>query len=113
MVGECVCLRYSNVFGARQHPPSQYAAVIPIFIGKMMAGEQPTIFGDGTQSRDFTYIENVISANVLACQAASDKVGGSVFNIAAGKNSGLNPVYPCFKHPTAFTRPPRSLPPRA
>ena len=109
---ETVCLRYFNVFGARQHPTSQYAAVIPIFIGRMMAGEQPTIFGDGTQSRDFTYIENVISANVLACQAASDKVGGRVFNIAAGKNFSLNTVYLMLQELTGFDRPALFAPPR-
>ena len=109
---ETVCLRYFNVFGARQHPTSQYAAVIPIFIGRMMAGEQPTIFGDGTQSRDFTYIENVISANVLACQAASDKVGGRVFNIAAGKNFSLNTVYSMLQELTGFDRPALFAPPR-
>jgi nucleoside-diphosphate-sugar epimerase len=86
--------------------------VIPIFIGKMMAREQPTIFGDGTQSRDFTYIENVISANVLACQAASDKVGGRVFNIAAGKNFSLNTVYSMLQELTGFDRPALFAPPR-
>jgi UDP-glucose 4-epimerase len=109
---ETVCLRYFNVFGPRQHPTSQYAAVIPIFIRKMMAGEQPTIFGDGTQSRDFTYIDNVISANVLACQAASDKVSGRVFNIAAGKNFSLNTVYSMLQELTGFDRPALFAPPR-
>jgi len=109
---ETVCLRYFNVFGPRQHPTSQYAAVIPIFIRRMMAGEQPTIFGDGTQSRDFTYIENVISANVLACQAPASRVSGRVFNIAAGKNFSLNTVYSMLQELTGFDRPALFAPPR-
>jgi UDP-glucose 4-epimerase len=109
---ETVCLRYFNVFGPRQHPTSQYAAVIPIFIRSMMAGEQPTIFGDGTQSRDFTYIENVISANVLACEAPATCVSGRVFNIAAGKNFSLNAVYSMLQELTGFDRPALFAPPR-
>lgn len=90
---ETVSLRYFNVFGPRQHPTSQYAAVIPKFIRAMLGGEPPTIFGDGKQSRDFTYVDNVVSANLLACTAPADKVVGRVFNIAAGKNFSVNNLY--------------------
>lgn len=79
---ETVCLRYFNVFGARQDPQSQYAAVIPLFITKILKGEQPIIHGDGLQSRDFTYIDNVIHGNLLASQSA-DAVG-EVMNLATG-----------------------------
>ena len=65
---ETVCLRYFNVFGPRQDPTSPYSGVLAKFITQMLRGEQPTIFGDGKQSRDFTYIDNVVAANLLACQ---------------------------------------------
>ncbi len=84
---ETVCLRYFNVFGPRQDPASQYAAVIPRFILAMAQGEAPTINGDGTQSRDFSYIENVVQANLLA--ADTPGVGGEVFNIACGRRYSL------------------------
>lgn len=79
---ETVCLRYFNVFGPHQDPDSPYAAVIPKFIRAMAQGQSPQICGDGLQTRDFTYIDNVVQANLLACTAAG--VGGQVFNIAAG-----------------------------
>jgi UDP-glucose 4-epimerase len=86
---ETVSLRYFNVFGPRQDPTSQYAAVIPRFITKMLKGESPVIFGDGEQSRDFTYVKNVVEANILA--SISDKVGrGEVINIACGESITLN-----------------------
>jgi nucleoside-diphosphate-sugar epimerase len=86
---ETVSLRYFNVFGPRQDPNSQYAAVIPKFITKMLKSESPVIYGDGEQSRDFTYIDNVVEANILA--ATSEKVGhGEVINIACGKRISLN-----------------------
>ncbi|MEM4755965.1 MAG: SDR family oxidoreductase [Candidatus Woesearchaeota archaeon] len=84
---ETVCLRYFNVFGPRQDPHSTYAAVIPKFITLMLLGKQPTIYGDGTQSRDFTYVENVVDANLLACIAPH--AAGRVFNIASGKPYSL------------------------
>lgn len=80
---DVVCLRYFNVFGPRQDPESQYAAVIPLFIHRMMDGKPPVIFGDGTQSRDFSFVENIVSANLLASEA--DEVGGMVINIACGE----------------------------
>ena len=79
---ETVGLRYFNVFGPRQDPASEYAAVIPKFITAMLRGERPTIYGDGTQSRDFTYVSNVVAANLLAA-TAPDMVG-RVFNAAVG-----------------------------
>lgn len=83
-----VCLRYFNVFGPHQDPKSQYAAVIPKFITLLMRGEQPTIFGDGSQSRDFTYIENVVQANILA-MLSKRAIHGETLNIACGESTSL------------------------
>jgi len=80
---ETVCLRYFNVFGPRQDPASQYAAVIPKFITALLRDEPPTIYGDGHQSRDFTYVSNVVRANLLA--ATAPDVSGRVFNVACGE----------------------------
>jgi nucleoside-diphosphate-sugar epimerase len=85
---ETVALRYFNVFGPRQDPNSQYAAVIPNFITALMDGQPPRVFGDGEQSRDFTYVGNVVEGNVLAMEA--EGVGGKVFNVAAGQRTTLN-----------------------
>ncbi len=85
-------LRYFNVFGRRQDPDGAYAAVIPRFIRQLMNGERPTINGDGKQSRDFTYIDNVIEANLKACLASSD-AAGEAFNIGAGGREYLIDVY--------------------
>lgn len=85
-------LRYFNVFGKRQDPDGPYAAVIPKFITKLLKNERPIIYGDGKQSRDFTYIENVIEANLKACKASSE-VAGEVFNIAYGKRIYLIDLY--------------------
>ena len=87
-----VGLRYFNVFGRRQNPNGAYAAVIPKFIMQLMRGERPTINGDGKQSRDFTYIENVIEANLKACLAGSD-ADGEAFNIAYGGREYLIDIY--------------------
>src|SRR6202171_5449503 len=86
---ETVCLRYFNVFGPRQDPTSPYSGVLAKFITQMLSGEQPTIFGDGKQSRDFTYIENVVRANLLACRAEASKVAGKVINVATGRRTDL------------------------
>lgn len=85
-------LRYFNVFGRRQNPDGAYAAVIPKFIKLLMNGERPTINGDGMQSRDFTYIENVIEANLKAC-LAPEEADGQAFNIAFGGREYLNDIY--------------------
>ena len=84
---ECVALRYFNVFGPRQRPDSDYAAVIPKFITKMSQGEAPLIHGDGTQSRDFCFVENVVQANLKAMVAP--KAPGNVYNIACGQRTTL------------------------
>lgn len=85
-------LRYFNVFGRRQDPNGAYAAVIPKFIKQLLAGERPTINGDGKQSRDFTYIENVIEANLKAC-LASKEAAGKAYNIAYGGREYLNDIF--------------------
>jgi UDP-N-acetylglucosamine/UDP-N-acetyl-alpha-D-glucosaminouronate 4-epimerase len=85
---ETVALRYFNVFGPGQDPQSQYAAVIPRFITALLAEEAPVVFGDGEQSRDFTYIDNVVEANLLAAEAAA--VSGQTFNVACGERISLN-----------------------
>lgn len=79
---ETVCLRYFNVFGPRQDPNSPYSAVIPLFVSALLAGKQPIIFGDGSQSRDFTFVGNVASANLKA--AAAPGISGNVYNVACG-----------------------------
>jgi UDP-glucose 4-epimerase len=84
---ETVVLRYFNVFGPRQDPDSPYSAVIPLFITAMLSGSQPTIFGDGRQSRDFSFVANAVRANLLAADAPG--VAGRVLNIANGKNTDL------------------------
>lgn len=83
-----VCLRYFNVFGPRQDPTSQYAAVIPKFITAIAGGERPTIYGDGRQTRDFCYIVNTVRANLLSCTAGEGALG-KVFNVACGRRVSL------------------------
>lgn len=83
---KAACLRYFNVYGPRQNPKSQYAAVIPSFITRVLANEPPIIFGDGTQTRDFTYVKDVVKANILAMESESE----GVFNIACGHRVSLN-----------------------
>ncbi len=90
---EGVCLRYFNIFGPRQAADSPYSGVIAQFTYKMMAGETPTIFGDGLTSRDFNYVDNAVSANLLACVAPKEIATGRVFNIGTGKSHTLNEVY--------------------
>jgi len=87
---ETVSLRYFNVFGPRQDPSSQYAAVIPRFVAAYLEGRRPVIFGDGRQSRDFTYVANVVEANLLAAAAAG--VGGEVFNVACGRQISVREI---------------------
>jgi len=90
---ETIGLRYFNVFGRRQDPDGAYAAVIPKFVKQFINGEQITINGDGTISRDFTYIDNVIQANVLAATTKNSEAYNQVFNVAYGKNNNLNTLY--------------------
>src|SRR5713101_5499957 len=94
---ETVCLRYFNVFGPRQDPASPYSGVLAKFITQMLRGEQPTIFGDGTQSRDFTYVDNVVEANLLACKAPKSQAAGQVFNVATGMRVDLNETFQLLK----------------
>ena len=88
---ETVSLRYFNIFGPRQDPTSQYAAVIPRFITKLLRGERPTIYGDGEQTRDFTFVDNCVQANLLA--ATAEGVAGEVFNVGAGKQTSVNELF--------------------
>jgi UDP-glucose 4-epimerase len=90
---ETVVLRYFNVFGPYQDPTSHYSGVLAIFCRRMLAGEQVTIYGDGEQSRDFTYIDNVVHANLLAAAAPADKVSGKMMNMATGSRITLNETF--------------------
>lgn len=85
-----VSLRYFNVFGPRQTPDSPYAAVIPIFISAMARGKPATVHGDGEQSRDFCYVDNVVTANILACSSPVERVAGRVFNVACEERHTIN-----------------------
>ena len=100
---ETVALRYFNVFGPRQDPSSQYSGVLARFISLMLAGETPTIFGDGTTSRDFVYIDNVGSANLLAAKAPAVNVSGKVFNVATGRRTTLLEAYEEVKRITGYS----------
>ncbi|MGD1025988.1 MAG: SDR family oxidoreductase [Candidatus Sulfotelmatobacter sp.] len=100
---ETVCLRYFNIFGPRQDPTSPYSGVLSKFITQMLAGERPTIFGDGTQSRDFTYVDNAVRANLLACSATATEVAGQVFNVATGTRVDLNETFETLKNLTGYT----------
>ncbi|RKZ11289.1 LPS biosynthesis protein WbpP [bacterium] len=88
---QTLSIRYFNVFGPRQDPKGAYAAVIPLFADALLAGKAPLIHGDGEQSRDFTYIDNVVSANLKALQV--DKLSGEVVNVALGQRTSLNELY--------------------
>jgi nucleoside-diphosphate-sugar epimerase len=88
-----VVLRYFNVFGPYQDPTSHYSGVLAIFCRKMLAGEQPTLFGDGEQSRDFTYVDNVVHGNLLAAAAPTGKVSGQMMNLATGTSITLNQTF--------------------
>ena len=90
---ETVVLRYFNVFGPHQDPTSHYSGVLAIFCRKMLNGEQVTIFGDGEQSRDFTYIDNVVNGNLLAAAAPAEKVAGAMMNLATGTRCSLNETF--------------------
>ena len=106
---ETVGLRYFNVFGRRQDPSGAYAAVIPKWIGQLLDGEQPTIFGDGETSRDFCYIANVVQANLRAAAAPSEATG-TVYNIAYGDRTTLNELYAAIVQNIERARPDLELP---
>jgi UDP-glucose 4-epimerase len=99
---ETVCLRYFNVFGPRQDPTSPYSGVLAKFTTQMLKGEKPTIFGDGKQSRDFVYVDNVVQANLLACKRPASEVAGKVFNIAIGRRIDLNETFTVLRKLTNF-----------
>jgi nucleoside-diphosphate-sugar epimerase len=99
---ETVALRYFNVFGPYQDPTSQYSGVLAVFCRKMLAGEQPTIYGDGETSRDFTFIQNTVEANLLAAAAPAGKVSGRVMNVATGVRITLNQVVEVLREITGY-----------
>ena len=99
---ETVTLRYFNVFGPFQDPTSHYSGVLAIFCRKMLAGEQPTIYGDGEQSRDFTYIDNVVHGNLLAADAPGDRVAGRMMNLATGSRITLNETFQIVRDLTGY-----------
>jgi len=109
---ETVSLRYFNVFGPRQDPSSPYSGVLAKFITLMLRGEQPTIFGDGEQSRDFTYIDNVVAGNMLACQAPPHQAAGKIFNVATGRRITLNETFKALQKLTFYTAQPKYAPER-
>jgi UDP-glucose 4-epimerase len=110
---EGICLRYFNIFGPRQAADSPYSGVIAKFTTTMMEGQTPTIFGDGLTSRDFNYVDNAVSANLLACQAPSAVATGRVFNIGTGESHTLNDVYAAIAGQLGFSGKPLYGPPRA
>ena len=110
---ETVSLRYFNVFGPRQDANSQYSAVLAKFITQMMQGGTPTIFGDGEQSRDFTYVDNAVKANLLAAAVPASQGSGKVFNVATGKRFTLNETYKILQALLDFPGAPRYAPARA
>ena len=99
---ETVCLRYFNIFGPRQDPSSPYSGVLAKFSMQMLRGDQPTIYGDGETSRDFTYIDNAVSANLLACSAPATECAGRMFNCATGHRTTLNQTFEALKELTGY-----------
>jgi len=90
---ETVALRYFNIFGPRQNLESQYGAVVPLFIAAALRGTPPLIFGDGEQTRDFTFVTNVVEANLLACHAPAEQAAGAVFNIGCGSATSIRELW--------------------
>ena len=110
---ETVTLRYFNVFGPYQDPGSHYSGVLAIFCRRMLAGQEPTIYGDGQQSRDFTFIDNVVKANLLAAAAPAEKVSGRMMNVATGNRITLNETVAILRELTGYSGQPAYAPPRA
>jgi UDP-glucose 4-epimerase len=100
---ETVILRYFNIFGPRQDPSSPYSGVLAKFITQMLGSQQPTIFGDGEQSRDFTYIDNAVEANLLACRVPAQQAAGKVFNVATGRRVTLNETFKLLQTLTSYS----------
>jgi nucleoside-diphosphate-sugar epimerase len=109
---ETVALRYFNIFGPRQDPSSPYSGVLAKFITQMLRGEQPSIHGDGEQSRDFTYIDNAVDANLLACHAPASEAAGKVFNVATGTRVTLNETFQLLRGMTSYDGQPNYGPER-
>ncbi len=110
---ETVVIRYFNVFGPHQDPSSQYSGVLAKFSLQMLQGQAPTVHGDGKQSRDFTFIENVVNANLLAISAPAEKVSGRVFNVATAQQITLNDAIASLRELTGYTGPVHYGPVRA
>lgn len=89
---ESISIRYFNVFGPRQDPKSDYAAAIPAFVAAILKGRRPIVYGDGTQTRDFTYVDNVVHGNILAMEAPNAQARGQAVNVACGANISINEV---------------------
>src|ERR1700693_1649233 len=100
---ETVSLRYFNIFGPRQDPSSPYSGVLAKFITQMLSGQRPTIFGDGEQSRDFTYIDNAADATRRACKASAAQAAGRVFNVATGRRVTLNETFELLQPLTSYS----------
>jgi UDP-glucose 4-epimerase len=109
---ETVVIRYFNVFGPHQDPSSQYSGVLAKFSLAMLRGSTPVIYGDGTQSRDFTFIENVVDANLRAMAAPAEKVSGRIFNVATGEQITLNHAVQSLRQLTGYTGPVEYAPAR-
>ena len=109
---ETACLRYFNIFGPRQVPDSPYSGIMAKFTLQMLRGEPPTIFGDGEQGRDFTYIDNAVSANLLAMAAPAEKIAGRVFNVACGERHTINKTFKVLAELLNFKGQPIYSPPR-
>jgi UDP-glucose 4-epimerase len=109
---ETVALRYFNIFGPRQDPSSPYSGVLAKFITLMLRGEPPTIYGDGEQSRDFTYIDNAVEANLLACSAPASQAAGQTFNVATGRRVDLNETFKLLQGLTSYKGQPQYGPER-
>jgi len=110
---ETVTLRYFNVFGPFQDPTSHYSGVLAIFCRRMLAGEQPTIYGDGEQSRDFTFIENVVTGNLLAADAPAERVSARMMNLATGSRITLNETFRTLRDLTGYGGEPAYAEPRS
>ncbi len=107
---ETVCLRYFNVFGPRQSLENEYAVVVPKFITSLLKGQSPPIHGNGLQTRDFTYVENVVQANLLAARAP--RAAGEVFNVASGRRMGVRELFEVVRKKVGVQVAPRVTPPR-
>jgi nucleoside-diphosphate-sugar epimerase len=108
-----ISLRYYNVFGKRQDPASAYAAVIPLFITHLLRGKRPVIFGDGAQTRDFVFIDNVVQANIRAALQAGDDASGRAFNIGCGERISINELYHIIAEELGSDMEPHYAPPRS